>query len=888
MARKSGSFGPALSDSGENGRAAEVLRWERRQSSGVRAHWGLPRSGACAGESRRCTAHHHRRGRGVGRHPAALDASGTGLTVSFVAVPSAHSVFQYDGTGHLTLVAGNGQAGFSGDGGPATRASLSEPTDVFVSSSALYIADTGNHRVRRVDLTTGSISTFAGNGTAAFSGDDGPAVDASLNRPSDVLVGAAGDLFVSDTGNHRVRRILNGTITTFAGSGVAGFGGDGGPATDASLSSPLGLALRQFSNGSAEVLIADSANHRVRAVDISTRTITTVVGTGVPGFSGDGGSPTAAQVAGPQGVDYYAADQQMFIADTGNNRVRIVAGDRISTFAGNGIAGWSGDGGAPNLASLSAPSALFAYWATSDTGNARIRSLRRVYQPPLYVDFVTVIGTLVDGTLAGYGGDGGPAPDARFFAPEGVAVDTDGTLFVADTLNHRVRRVDAGTGEVTTVAGTGLVGDSGDGASAASAQLASPTALALDGAGHLLIADTGNRRVRRLDLATGTIAAFAGSGVAAVTGSEGDGGPATDARLAGPAGLAVDAAGNAFIADPQVGRVRRVDAGTGAIATVLSGGWPTGVAVDGRGDLFVAERMNRYVLRVAAANGAITTVAGLARCNGSRSGGDGPAGNGPAGTETCLDNPTAVAVDGLGNLYVADGDRVRYLDRVSGLLSIVAGTGTHADGGDGGPATSAAVSGPRGLAIGPDHGALRRGYRQPPCPAGLDAPASERRPVCGDCVPGRRLHRERSEPRARRRFRRQRRRLGQHRIRARGLELHCLSGFEVRRNWPLGRPRGRLRPGLRGLRDLQRRRDDRRLLGHAGVPDSGDEGHRCGTALGRRSRGVQQYRYGRAARPVRPRLQLPAVTQRRRIVGTRVRALNLVEPRRAVAWRLLQ
>lgn len=161
-----------------------------------------------------------------------------GLTVSFVAVPSAHSVFQYDGTGHLTLVAGNGQAGFSGDGGPATRASLSEPTDVFVSSNALYIADTGNHRVRRVDLTTGSISTFAGNGTAAFSGDDGPAVDASLNRPSDVLVGAAGDLFVSDTGNHRVRRILNGTITTFAGSGVAGFGGDGGPATDASLSSP--------------------------------------------------------------------------------------------------------------------------------------------------------------------------------------------------------------------------------------------------------------------------------------------------------------------------------------------------------------------------------------------------------------------------------------------------------------------------------------------------------------------------------------------------------------------------------------------------------------------------------------------------------------------------
>ena len=351
-----------------------------------------------------------------------------GLIGSFVAVPSAHSVFRYDETGHLTLVAGNGQPGFSGDGGPATLASLSEPTGVALESPAtLYIADTGNHRVRRIDLATGTITTFAGNGTADFSGDGGPAADASLNRPSDVMVRAAGDIFVSDTGNNRVRRIQNGTITTFAGNGAAGYGGDGGPATDASLSSPLGLSFFAFSNGSGEVLIADSANHRVRAVDNLTATIGTVVGTGIPGFSGDGGSPTAAQIAGPQGVAYDGADQQMFVADTGNNRVRMVAAGRISTFAGNGIAGSGGDGGSPDLASLSAPSALVGYWAIADTGNARIRSLRRVFQPPLNVDFVTVIATLVDGTLAGYGGDGGPAPDARFFAPEGVAVDTDGT-----------------------------------------------------------------------------------------------------------------------------------------------------------------------------------------------------------------------------------------------------------------------------------------------------------------------------------------------------------------------------------------------------------------------------------------------------------------------------
>ena len=208
--------------------------------------------------------------------------------------------------------------------------------------------------------------------------------------------------------------------------------------------------------------------------------------------------------------------------------------------------------------------------------------------------------------------------------------------------------------------------------------------------------------------------AFAGNGAAAVTGSEGDGGPATDASLAGPTGLAVDAAGDVLIADPEVGRVRRVDAGTGTITTVAGGGGgddgslatnaslgqPTGVAVDGRGDLFIADRTGRRVRRVAAENGIITTVAGAPVC---ASLSYQPEGRGPVGTETCLDRPTAVAVDGLGNLYFADGDRVRYLDRVSGLVSIVAGTGMHADGGDGGPATSAALSGPRGLAVGPDH-----------------------------------------------------------------------------------------------------------------------------------------------------------------------------------------
>jgi sugar lactone lactonase YvrE len=224
-------------------------------------------------------------------------------------------------SGTITTFAGNGTQGFSGDGGPATSAGLSYPGGVAVDAAGnLYIADTSNHRVRKVS-TSGTITTVAGNGTFGFSGDDGPATNATLSYPTEVAVDAVGNLYIADTGNLRVRKVsASGTITTVAGNGIYGFSGDGGPATNASLVIPRGVAVDAVGN----LYIADYGNSRVRKVS-SWGTITTVAGNGSPGFSGDGGPATSAALGYPRGVAVDAAGN-LYIADTDNNRVRKVSG----------------------------------------------------------------------------------------------------------------------------------------------------------------------------------------------------------------------------------------------------------------------------------------------------------------------------------------------------------------------------------------------------------------------------------------------------------------------------------------------------------------------------------------------------------------------------------
>ncbi|HKG38635.1 MAG TPA: hypothetical protein VKB25_06565 [Conexibacter sp.] len=338
-----------------------------------------------------------------------------------------------------------------------------------------------------------SIQTIAGSGTGGFSGDGGPATSALLTSPSDVAPLDAGGYLITDTSNHRIRRVdAAGTITTVAGSGAAvgatgGFGGDGLAATDPAvrLNQPRGVS--PLPGGG--FLIADTGNNRIRRVD--DRVITTVAGSGQAGFGGDGDGAQIASLNQPGGVAALpaASGGGFLIADTGNNRIRRVSSSGIiTTVAGTRSAGFAGDGGPATSAALNAPARVVPLtgggFLIADTGNNRIRR----------VDVAGTIRTVAGAGSAGFGGDGGPAGRALLNGPEGVAALVDGSIAIADSTGERVRLV--GTdGTIRTLAGTGTLGFSGDGGDPELAQLSHPRAVAQDGT-RLLIADAFNHRIR--------------------------------------------------------------------------------------------------------------------------------------------------------------------------------------------------------------------------------------------------------------------------------------------------------------------------------------------------------------------------------------------------------
>ena len=599
-----------------------------------------------------------------------------------------------DPNGNLSRVAGTCRAGFSGDGGNALSAQLSNPQGLAVDAAGnLYIADQGNNRIRQV-TPSGTISTVAGTGTAGYSGDNVPASTAQLNSPQGVVVDPAGNVYVADKNNQRIRKFtVGGAITTIAGTGAAGTTGDGYAATSATLEYPLAVAL-----DAAGDLYLDDESSQVRMVNTA-GIILHIAGTGTAGYGGDSGPASTAQLSEPAGL---AVDAQgnLYIADQYNFRVRKVSTSGIiTTYAGGNGAGSTGDNGPATSAELDGPVGVALDYHTNLyiadlAGNVRV---------------VNSSGTI--NTAAGTGvlpfADG-PAGLAQFSEPWGLGRDlypgNPGNIYLADSQNHRVRQITA-AGVVSTIAGTGSNKDSGDGGLAVNAGV-TPFVVTTDSLGNIYLADASV--IRKIDT-TGHISSVAGTGE---PGYSGDGGLALNAELQFYlGGLAVDSNQNLYIADSDNNCIRKVSPGPGktvidstAVITTVAGtgvggyngdgapgtltqlSHPLGLALDAQGNLYIADLYNSRVRELSAANGTISTVAG----NGNAGN---PGCNGPA-TSATLAGPYGVTVDGAGNLYIANSTGNTICKVSSGVISTIAGNGTAGYSGDGGLATSAELSYP--------------------------------------------------------------------------------------------------------------------------------------------------------------------------------------------------
>ncbi len=734
----------------------------------------------------------------------AADSSAT-LTVA-VSGPGPFTYhWRFNGTnlpGIITTVAGNGTAGYSGDGGPAINAKLNSPQGVALDVLGnLYIGDFQNNRIRKVD-TNGIITTVVGTGVQGFSGDGGAAISAKLTYPHGVAFDASGNLFFGDLGNYRIRKVdTNGIITTVVGTGTGAFGGDGGAATKARISWAQGVVLDDAGN----LFLSDGMNNRIRKVDTN-GIITTIAGKSTSGYSGDGGAATNAALSAPNGI---ALDRfgNVFLAGSGGIR-KVGTNGIITTVAGRGF---SGGPLIPSVLATNTPVQTDKGVAVDGSGNVFLCDGNRVRK----VDTNGVISTVAGMFAGGYSGDGGAATNAMLSFPGFLALDRAGDLLLGDLNNNRIRKLtfsggptrvlsavdanSAGSYDVVVTSSSGSVTSS----VAVLTVLLPPEikdqpanqSVAVGRSATFRVSATGTPPLNyqwffedkalvdqtnpTLSLAnvdfskagkyTAVVTSLYGTVTSRVTfltvgtpptittqpasqtvqpganatlttavsgtgpftyrwrfngtqipntflvagtdegpgGYSGDGNAATRARLNMPSSVVVDGSGNVFIADQRNNRIRKVDsngiittvAGTGYVNPATGNGgysgdngpatsarlnWPSNLALDGVGNLFIADSVNGRIRKVDT-NGIITTVAGRT--------GIGAFTDGVLATSAYLTGINSLAVDASGNLFIADWDnnRIRKVDS-NRIISTVAGNGTAGYSGDGGKATNAAIT----------------------------------------------------------------------------------------------------------------------------------------------------------------------------------------------------
>ena len=626
-----------------------------------------------------------------------------------------HRIWRIDADGILHTLTGDGVPGNTGDGGPAKDARVNGPHDLCRDRHGnLYFTDLWNNTARRIDYRTGVITTVAGSGKIGRGGDGGPAVEAEFDTTCGVAVDDAGNIFLASEWANTIRRVdvRTGIIDTFAGlnaghhtesldyspplsdSGLSlgGYSGDGGPKEDAAFLGPEHLAFDSKGN----LYVCDNQNHRIRKIDAQTGVVTTVLGTGRIASNGDGGPAVEASTNWPDALCIDANDN-IYVGEKFGYRVRKIDAETgiVTTLVGNGVPGF-GEEGLPG-AETHSNACESGIWADpdgtvlwSDT-SCRLRK---------YDGETGIVTTVLGGTNVH---DGEPAAEGFLSCPRNVDVGPDGTIYLVDEWHQRVRSIDPQTGLIHTFAGTGAKAVGGSNAPATEAWLGNPYDVSVDSKGRVVIAEKQHQFIRRVD-ADGIIRTIAGSSYSY---DRGDGGPAMGACFIRTLSVAHDSDDNLYVGD-RIGRIRRIDARTWQISTVAGIGIagysgdggpatsarissPVAIHFDADGNMYFADNASHAIRRVNT-NGVITTLVGT--------GEHGFSPDGACATDAKLDSPFGVAVSAGGTVYFSDTNnhRVRRITP-TGAIETVAGSERPGSCGDGGPATEAGLNTPYGLRL---------------------------------------------------------------------------------------------------------------------------------------------------------------------------------------------